>query len=164
MKLLKEFLKDPYTIGSVTDTSKYTAKFINSLIPKNSNVLEIGSGSGAITKYLKSAKSISSIDTNFEYNRYSDYHNHNDAIKLIKNTPSLVYHDVVISSIPTKLMKPEELHEFLDVVSKKMSNDAIFIQLNYSKSLNKVYESFFSIVYQKVIWRNLPPAVITVMK
>lgn len=155
--MLLKFLKDPLNIGAIAPTSKYTAKLINDLIPKNSNVLELGSGTGAITLHLTKAKNVDTVDMNY----LSDYQL--DALKFLEQS-RINHYDIIVSSLPTRSMPPAALYNMMDLISKKKGVDVPFIQLNYSKSMHRVYKSFFKITYDTVVWRNLPPAVITVMK
>lgn len=162
MNLLKQFLKDPLTIGSIADTSKYTAQFIAGHIPDDSYVVELGSGNWAISKHIINKHLLITVDKNVESDRPS--HFKADVFEFIRPKGPISNCDVIVSSLPTILFTDVQLRIYLDLIKKFKKENTLFIQLNYSKTLTKEYEKRFEIISQTRIWRNIPPAIITIMK
>ena len=170
--MIIEFLKNPSNTGSVIPSSRFLVDEMVSHISKKGPVIELGSGSGVITRKLASMRSVSTI---YAYENNDEYHH---SLKNIDKTICLsdlftmaATHrnkkvDTILSSIPFVNFSGENRKKALNIISKTLDDDGVFIQYTY---LNRcpfghaaLQENNFKVKQVKKIWLNIPPATVYV--
>ncbi len=172
--MILEFLKKPKNTGSVIPSSRYLVnEMVSHVIPAGA-VIELGAGTGVITKKLST---LQGVDVIYSYENNKRFHN---ALKKIDKT--VCYDDLfsmkdmhkdekvktVISSIPFVNFSEEGRNSALEQISAVLDDDGVLIQYTY---LNKcpfgksVLDSVnLHLVKSARVWFNLPPATVFVYK
>jgi phosphatidylethanolamine/phosphatidyl-N-methylethanolamine N-methyltransferase len=184
IKFLKNFIKNPTTIGAVWPTGPSLAKEMVSNIKSdpNSFVAEIGPGTGAITKFI--------VDAVHNKNNFFAVELNNEfCIHLEDVFPGVMFYNDSASNLPS-ILKEKELNEGLDAVISGLPwaafpikiqisiLEAIFESLKPGGKFNtfaylqglylptgikfrKLISSYFSeIETSRVVWNNIPPAIV----
>ncbi len=172
--MILEFLKKPKNTGSVIPSSRYLVNEMVSHVIAGGPVIELGAGTGVITKKLST---IDGIDVIYSYENNVRFH---DQLKKIDKT--VCYADLfsmkdmhqnqkvktVISSIPFVNFSDENRLNALDEISTVLEEGGVLIQYTY---LNKC--PFGQSALDNVnlhlekssrVWFNFPPATVFVYK
>lgn len=175
-------LREPLKTGAIAPSSKYLAKEILRHFPKNDNkvVVEFGAGTGAITKRIHERMDEQKY-LGFELN--GEFIDHlqqrlpemevcqasaesflGELKKRDMDAPSLI-----VSGLPWALF-PDELQEsILSATIDGLEDGGVFSTFAYAHALKlkqaqrfaeKLNHHFDDVKVSRVIWRNLPPAVI----
>ncbi len=185
-----EFLKNFKRTGAFCATSNTASRTLSNVIKeikkKDKKILEVGSGTGAITKEI--IKNISSFDNldlcemNEVFARDLEKNFSADNIHVfqmpIQNLPEKKY-DVIICSLPFLNFDRNLVEEIFDKF-KRLSNEntiITFFEYKYCryfgsflsdriKNVNNFLKNFFSTrtIKNKSIWRNIPPMTIHTFK
>lgn len=150
----------PKQLGTPFQSSKY---LINAIIKELSGkrIVELGAGNGGLTKGILSYEPLTQL-TSFEINDslLENLVKINDPrLKIInasaENFPDYVDDfDCVVSGLPLSSMKKEIIERILE-----NSRKARFIQYKYFPT-KMLLEEYFKSVSAKIIFRNIPPAII----
>ena len=176
--MLLNFLENPKEIGAVVPSSKYlTKEIIKNIDFKNSkNIVELGPGLGTFTKViLKKADPTSKVIC-FEVNRkFCSYIAKNFAdTKLIlvnagaedigKNLRNLNIKnaDCIVSGLPFRNFSNIKKKKILMEVKNTLNPQGKFILFQYTNSLGKILQSYFSKVNRLFVPINMPPAFVYV--
>lgn len=176
---LKNFITSPKYTGSVKASSSFLAKKMvkRAAVHKAATIIELGPGTGTITKAIlnkmkKDAKLVT-FEINKDFVEYLNkkyptaHHIHSDILKIkdeIKKN-GIDRADVVISGIPFSLYSKKECEEMLDLISDVMRKDSILVLFSYSKLRFKTFLSKFNKVNVDFVLLNIPPAyVLTLSK
>ena len=161
--IFKKFIKDPMNIGAIIESSNSSAKKIASIInqKKTKNILEIGGGTGVLSRYIKNKKlTIIERDHDFFNLLKSTYPNakviNGCGVKHLKNY-SETYG--LFTSIP--LMKDGSKTELTEIINKHIENGQLewFIILGY-RLTDQFKNLKFNNRERNFILINLPPAFI----
>lgn len=172
IKFFMESLKNLKTVGTVTRTSSYVSKVITDLLDfKNIRVLvELGAGDGAITKHLLNKMhpdaKLFSFEVNHEFclklNALNDMR-----LFVVKDSAEKLEHylhlhgidqvDAIVSALPFAIIPDKITNQILNSSKKCLKPGARYIQIHYSLSRKKLYESIFGTMKKKFIAFNLPP-------
>jgi phosphatidylethanolamine/phosphatidyl-N-methylethanolamine N-methyltransferase len=173
------FLKTPLLIGSVAPSSSFLSKkMIHPSILSNDMAIELGAGSGAVTKYLvNSFKEVISYEISKEL---SDLIVENYNTVDVRNEDacgcsSILSKDrsnscTVFSSLPFTLMEKSKVARLLGDISSSMKNGEIFvcffympnIFLPWNKWVLREIKSNFTIIDYSLVFLNVPPALVLV--
>ncbi|MDD9195967.1 hypothetical protein PVK62_08995 [Aliivibrio sp. S3MY1] len=170
--MLIEFLRNPKNTGSVIPSSRFLVNEMLSHISKEDTLIELGAGTGVITKKLASIESVKTIYT---YENNDIYHR---ALKNIDKTICLSnlftmkeQHKnqkikTIISSIPFVNFSIESRNQALNDISKILDDDGLFIQYTYRNRCpfgdKYLCKNNLKIKNVKKIWLNIPPATVFV--
>ena len=157
-----EFIKHPKQLGTFTQSSPSLVYSVVSEM-NGKNIVELGAGSGPVTRGILNKLGPDGKLTTFEinHNLYQNLLNIKDPRLTVINDSAenlskyVCEVDCVISGIPLTSIKQEERNKILDSCSKY----PLFIQYKYMDSA-KDLRKYFSNIYIKREWRNVPPAVI----
>ena len=179
--ILKQFIKKPFSTGALCSSSKQLAKAITSEISldKAKSVVELGPGTGAVTKHI--LRSVTP-DTKFfavELNKelfhvvkkkFPEIRIYNDnALNLSEmlKKENLSHIDVVVSGLPWASF-PEKLQdELLSVIVKSLSKGGIFTTFAYIQGMllpsawsfrDRLQRHFSVVKTSPIVWTNIPPA------
>lgn len=192
---VKAFLKDPLAVSTIFAASETLARQMaeDSDIRNAKNIVEIGVGTGALTRPILKVMKGDQIYTGFEIDKNffdfleSDFKTENrKEISKVKNfnllhesAENLSKHfdddsvDVVVSSLPWAAFNSELQHTLMDEVLKVLKPGGTFSYYNYITSSQlknaKDYRSlirskFKSLERKKITLINIPPANIWVAK
>jgi phospholipid N-methyltransferase len=179
---IKEVIRHPLKTGAIAPSSPFLAREMLRFWPQGSKklIVEFGPGTGAVTR---------SIDKKMNGESYLGFELNPQFIKqLEKKLPHLdVCHrsasdlkdeltarglskpDLIVSGLPWSIFSDSLQESILKATSEELQEDGTFSTFAYVHALklkqakafaNKLHEHFSSVQTSKVIWRNLPPAVI----
>ncbi|PCJ62038.1 MAG: SAM-dependent methyltransferase [Planctomycetota bacterium] len=184
MRLIKEFIKHPSKTGSISPSSSFLSLKMLEPYTANENrgfIVELGPGTGAITKYILE-----------EINDIKDFLtieiNTNMVKHLIKKYPELdiapisaeYLHEYltekklpkpshIISGLPWAVFKDELQDKILESVSTSLEENGCFTTFAYLHALKlksaikfreKLNKTFSKVETTSPIWRNIPPAIV----
>lgn len=173
----KAFFKNPRAIGSITPSSPWLSRGVAAMVPHSEGyILEIGAGTGAITKALlrrgiahhrliiiESSKIlVEALKSKFPLINIL----HGDA----KDLSVLLGHlskniDVIVSSLPLLILPEATKNKIIYEIEKILKPRNYYIQYTHGFAPS-IFESKvrFKKVKSKNIWLNLPPARIDAFK
>jgi len=160
------------SVGALAPSSKY---LVNKMLKpiafsKDYKILELGPGTGVITKQildnLNDKSELISIELNDEF--CAQLKNlESDKFTVLKanaeNIQSLFQEksfDYIISGLPLALFKKQQVANILDGCLSVLKTDGKFIQFQYSLSNKKTLQRHFNSVNITLAAVNLPPAVV----
>ncbi|APZ48096.1 ribosomal RNA adenine dimethylase [Polaribacter reichenbachii] len=164
------------TLGTITPSSRFLSrKMLKKIDFTNANVIvELGSGNGAITKYILERLSPNAILICFEINdNFYDQLlkiNHPQLIVLKASAEKMIQElrklnlnkaDYIISSLPFTIIPDAVSNEILAKSYKILEKNGTFIQYQYSlsyfKKLKQVFKEEILLEFEPL---NIPPAFI----
>jgi phospholipid N-methyltransferase len=168
-----EGIKHFQSIGTVTRTSKSTAKGILSLInfDKAKHIVELGAGDGAITKTLlnnmtgDSQLFVFEVNTSFcsalkkiKDERLFIINDSAENVRSHLNSFSVENVDLIISTLPFILIPHLKRDKILGQCLSLLQKHGFFYQLHYTLGIKNLYKSYFDHVHTKFFLWNVPPA------
>lgn len=176
INFLKEAVKNIKTLGTVTPSSRFLSKrMLREINFSNAHVIvELGPGTGAITKHIldnlspKATLICFEINNNF-YQQLQELQHPQliilkaSAEKIVEELKKLEIHQVnyIISSLPLAIIPDEISNKILEKSFKILETNGSFIQYQYSlsyfKKLKKVFKESISLGFEPL---NIPPAFI----
>tara|TARA_Y100001970_G_scaffold205634_1_gene250427 strand:+ start:2427 stop:2993 length:567 start_codon:yes stop_codon:yes gene_type:complete len=177
-----EFLKNPIQIGSPFPSSKSLAKLMvdSAKLQSNATIVELGPGTGSVTKQILKQTSSDSLFFAIEINEilykkfkqnFPDtiiYHGTANEIKKYLKIHNRSQVDCIISAIPWATLsidlQQELFSEIYDVLAPggKFLTIALLIGTFFSrgKKFKQLLDSNFELVNKSpVVWKNFPPAI-----
>ncbi len=178
---LKQFISRPGKVGAFAPSSGYLAQAMigRYALSDAKSVLELGPGTGALTKHivprLGSRTQFNAIELNEEFVRIlkDEFPHQNihlgsatDSLQILKEQ-KLESAEYIISGLPWASFDPELQNALLKAVLDCLPDGGKFTTFAYSaaawlprgKRFRKLLEDNFSEVSRSaVVWRNLPPA------
>ncbi|TKX31799.1 class I SAM-dependent methyltransferase [Campylobacter estrildidarum] len=175
------YLKNPKQVGALCPSSKKLRKVITQNIGLESvrNIVEIGPGTGAFTETIlkkkhKDAKFFAvEINDKMAKKLSKKYENLDLQIGNAENLEHFLYErdmqnvDIVVSGIPWALLKDDEQEKLLNVIYRNLSKGGYFTTFAYilpspsSKAFrSKIFKLFSEVKISKIVWQNVPPAVV----
>jgi phospholipid N-methyltransferase len=174
---LKKFLSSPGQIGSVTPSSKFLAKKMIESVPWDEvrNIAELGSGTGAITKFIHEASKEDTQVLLFEKDpylqqelalQYPNFCCYSDASQLCNSMfqKGIEHLDCVISGLPFFNFPQDVRDQLLDQITLSLKPDGMFIAFQYSLQMNKQLNRHFEVDTIKYVPLNFPPAFVYVCR
>lgn len=172
-----KFMQSPGQIGSVTPSSKYLARAMVDSVPWDevNHVAELGAGTGAITKYIRSAANSNTRIMLFEKDptlyrslkyQYSEFPCYKDAYRLqfSMGVEKMERLDCVISGLPFFNFPQEMRDKLMDQIVGSLRNGGLFIAFQYSHQMKKQLSERFDIETIKFVALNFPPAFVYVCR
>lgn len=174
---LNKFLRAPKQIGSVTPSSMFLAKKMVEQVPWHTAevVVELGAGTGAITKYMDMARKKDTKMILFEKDAYlcgqlatqfPDWACYPDASKMqaALQREGVGQADSIVSGLPffnfPQTLRDQLMHEI--VASLKPGGR--FIAFQYSQQMRKQLDVLFEIEQVHFVPYNIPPAFVYVCR
>lgn len=171
----QELRKHPGAIGAIFPSSKKLGKTMVEQIPKNTDglIVELGPGTGAITKYLQKnfpSKQIVVIERSkgmceYLHLKFSDINivsgDARDLHKLIEPFHRPV--EAIVSSLPLRSLAKQTVTAIETAAFECLPMDGHFIQFTYELRNNSAeILPKFKLMYHKTVWCNIPPAKVDV--
>ena len=183
MSFMREFVKDPMTVASLTPSSRALARQMTAPVPATGQpvVAELGPGtgafSGAIQAILAGRGRHVAIDLNEHFTTLlAGSFPGLEAVTADAGDLSAVlasfgydHADVVVSGLPWAAFGHEQQHRLLDAVIQALAPDGAFTTFAYvharwsgaavrfRRSLEARFEE---VVLGRTVWANLPPALV----
>ena len=170
--MIIEFLRNPKNTGTIIPSSRFLVNEMISHVSKEDTLIELGAGTGVITKRLALIESVKIIYT---YENNNIYHN-----KLKNIDKTICLYDLfsmreqhrnekiktIISSIPFVNFSIKSRNQALSDISKVLDDDGLFIQYTYRNQCpfgkEYLYQNNLKIKNIKKVWLNIPPATVFV--
>jgi phosphatidylethanolamine/phosphatidyl-N-methylethanolamine N-methyltransferase len=168
---LSSLIKHPRATGAIWPSSRYLVEEIIKHVPidKTQDVLELGAGTGVITRALLEIKGhfnellVNEFNPDFVrllQNKFPQLNiiegNAGDILKLFKHSNKNIH--TIISSLPLRSLPKEKSDHILEQIYAMLPRGGRYIQFTYSYSDQHQLGPFKNCIYSKRIWRNLPPA------
>jgi phosphatidylethanolamine/phosphatidyl-N-methylethanolamine N-methyltransferase len=181
-----EALHDFRTVGAVAPSSRFLTRAMVDPLPLRDAqvVVELGSGTGAVTRMLLSAMPRKSVLLAFEINpRFSRYLReqiHDPRLVLVNASAETVraevvrrgyqHVDAVASSLALTLMSDQLKHDILTESAGILRPGGVFTQYLYLHGIlwrggrpglfagGRMLREYFRDVARTIVWPNLPPA------
>ena len=159
IQFIKESLKNLKEVGTLLPSSKFVvSKMIEPINFENDiTILELGPGTGVITKEILKKMSKKSKLICFETNKSflkelkgkisEEFTLINDSAENMKshlNKLNITKVDYIISSVPLVTLQKEITNKILLSSSETLGKNKKFIQLQYSKLMDKRLEHYFN--------------------
>ena len=173
LRFLYEFVKHPRRVGSLVPSSPFLANKMLSEIDFSlaRNVVEFGSGTGAITRHVLSKMDKQATLYCFETNprfvqglrKIKDNRVRvvqDSAEKIASYVPSA---DVVISGLPLAVMPCHVNERILDGIHKVLGQQGVFVQFQYSLHSRAELCKHFDVDLRFTLL-NIPPAFVYVCR
>lgn len=174
---LKSFLQNPKHVGSIIPSSRFLANVMvnQASWPEAKAIAELGSGTGAITRYIQQNAKDSTKVLLFEMNEtmrnnlqvaYPEFSCYPDASRLVESIKQegVQQLDYIFSCLPFFNFEPELRHTLVDQIHKALKPGGLFIAFQYSLQMKKILSEQFSIEKIKLVPINIPPAFVYVCR
>lgn len=179
LRFIRELIREPASVGAIAATGKYAARAMAARIPLGSSlpVLELGPGTGSITRAILQRgvppEKLVSVEHSSEFcdhlrERFPGVNIVNgDALDLksaLAGTPFRRF-SAVVSGVPLlNLPKPARAKMITDALSL-CEPGAPLVQFTYGpRPPMQAAEGAFSVSFEELIVRNVPPAWIYVYR
>ena len=178
---IQRFIINPAQIGSVCPSSRALASEMLSRVnfaDPNLNIVEVGPGTGPITKVVFEKMSERHRFHAFELDpilcaqlekKYGARFFINDSCEKITNYLSTRTQDAIVSSLPWTNFSHEMQKSILDPLYQSLKDGGVFSTFVYAPGyyipsavdFRKLLEAEFSKVsISPIVWRNFPPAIV----
>ncbi len=179
--LIRHFLKNPTTVGTVWPSSTALCReLVNGInIDKAQSVVELGPGTGVVTKQIIANMHDNAHFFAIELNeaicksfskKLPDIKIYNDSaanLKQLLEDEKLTEADCVISGLPWASLPMQVQNEILDAIIECLPKGGYFTTFAYlqgtllpaARKFKKQLDNHFSEVEKsRIIWHNMPPA------
>lgn len=181
-----EALADFRTVGAVAPSSRYLTQAMLEPLPLSRArvVVEVGSGTGAMTRALLNAMpkdgTLLAFEINAKFSKYLRSKIADPRLVMINASAETMQSELqnrgygqveaVLSSLAFGFMSDHEAHVLLTELSSVLSKTGVFTQYHYlhglqlkngrlkKLNLEATLRRHFKSVEREIIWRNLPPA------
>ncbi|MGG4221206.1 methyltransferase domain-containing protein [Paenibacillus jamilae] len=174
---LQGFLTNPQRVGSVMPSSRFLAAKVVESVPWDEvkAIAELGSGTGAITRFMKTQLTGSTKVLLFERDKkmrenlktkYPDFMCNSNACQLVKklNQDDIGQLDCIISGLPFFNFTSEMRGTLLNQIIQALKPGGIFVAFQYSLQMKKKFAEDLTIEEIKFVPFNFPPAFIYVCR
>ncbi|SDK46655.1 methyltransferase domain-containing protein [Paenibacillus marchantiae] len=174
---LKSFLQSPKHVGSIIPSSRFLANKMVNQAPwlEVKAVAELGSGTGAITRYIHQQAQDSTQVLLFEMNEtmrnnlkteYPSFPCYSDASRLVESMKQegVEQLDCVFSGLPFFNFESELRNTLVDQIHKALKPEGLFIAFQYSLQMKKTLSEKFIIEKIELVPLNVPPAFVYVCR
>jgi phospholipid N-methyltransferase len=168
---LKSFLQSPKHVGSIMPSSRFLAsKMVNQASWLEAKAIaELGSGTGAITRYIQQQAQDSTKVLLFEMNEtmrnnlqttYPEFSCYPDAARLVESMSQegIQQLDYIFSGLPFFNFESELRNTLVDQIYKALKPGGLFIAFQYSLQMKKTLSEHFVIEKIELVPLNIPPA------
>ena len=175
---LRQFLRNPRELGSITPSSRFLGRAILGEIDFNHahRIVELGPGTGVFTReilrQLSPQGSLLALDTNADFikllgtqladSRLTAVHASAERVNTEVANLGWPSADVVISGIPYSLLPRATTAAIARASWEALGDGGLFVGYQYGPYLLPFLRSTFGNCRLKLVVRNLPPAVVFV--
>lgn len=163
-------------VGSVAPSSKSLAlKMVKGIdFEKAKVIVELGPGTGAITKYIiermRPETQLISVELNDKFVKTlkEDYPQENVHFveDSVENIPQILEKydvsdvDAFVSSLPISLFPTEMIEKLTSDMKGNLADDGVYIQYQYSLHKRKWIEANWSVLKKSITLLNIPPSIV----
>jgi phosphatidylethanolamine/phosphatidyl-N-methylethanolamine N-methyltransferase len=182
INFIKEVIRHPLKTGAIAPSSPFLAREMLRFWPEGQGklIVEFGPGTGAVTRAID-RKLIEQSYLGFELNpqfikqlqkklpHLDVCHRSASDLTAELLTRGLPKADLIVSGLPWSIFSDQLQNDILKATTKELQHDGTFSTFAYIHALKlkqakafseKLHHHFNDVQISKVIWRNLPPAVI----
>lgn len=170
---LKRLIADPRTIGAIAPSSSALAKLMANAIDPQGQVLELGPGTGSITRGLMRRlpnphEQLTLVEMDPFMAKTCRQHFpdvqliEGDALKILQQTTT--QYDAIVSGIPFAALPKKMRHPLFLEIAKHLKPGGTFVMFQYSLLTRRELNDYFDQVTTKYTPFNLPPAFVFVAK
>ncbi len=174
----REILRNPRTMGAGFPSTPRLARTMANFVPMSENelVVELGAGTGVITKALLQRgippERLISIEQSHSLAEYLHQRYPQariiagDALNLSKLLGSECQQvTTIVSGLPFRSLPHNVVHGIIEQIKLVLPKNGLLIQFTYDISgRTQFLPSEFQRVSHKIVWRNFPPARVDVYK
>ena len=174
-RVIKNLIKDK-RVASITPSSLSSVKKVCERIDfsKENVIVEFGPGTGVFTRYILTKMNSSSKLISIEINRNFYEHlkktitdervifcnmNAKNITFLLKKY-NIDHVDYIISGIPFSILSKEVKDEIVKKSYKSLKTDGKFLAYQWSNTVKKYLEKYFTTVKSAISGKNIPPLII----
>lgn len=174
---LRRFLHNPKNVGSIIPSSQHLAnRMVNQIPwPEAEAIAELGSGTGAITRYIHQQVQDSTKVLLFEIDEamrnnlqtaYPDFSCYPNAAHLVDfmKQEGVQQLDCIFSGLPFFNFELELRNTLVDQIYKALKPGGLFIAFQYSLQMKKTLSKHFIIEKIDLVPLNIPPAFVYVCR
>ncbi|NCP67444.1 methyltransferase domain-containing protein [bacterium] len=183
MKFISQFIKNPRVTGAIAPSSKQLACAIvkEAQLSGKKVIVEIGPGTGVFTEEILRTKSNDCVFFAIEFNAQfaaltrsrcpgvTLFEGDGKDIKQYLSQIGVTQCDCIISSLPWAAFSQVQQKGLMKAFYEVLSPEGLFITFAYVQGtylpLGKKFkallnENFDEVITSKIVWRNIPPALI----
>ena len=183
LRFLKEFIANPHHVGSITPSSKQLAAAVceATKVREAGTVVEFGPGTGAITEVLLTelrpeakffAMEINSDFVKVLRNHFPNITVHEDSAEKTKSylrQLGVEHCDSIVSGLPWAFFSEDLQNSLLDAAVESLRPGGLFATYIYVTSYlmpssfkfrAKIRKHFAEMGMSKIVWPNVPPAIV----
>lgn len=174
---LRQFLRNPRELGSITPSSRFLGRAILELVDwsRARRVVEVGPGTGVFTaealRRLAPDGALLALDTNADFVALLRRELPDPRLTVVQGSAESVAHEVIgrgwaegadaiISGIPYTLLPRAVTDRIVRESWRSLAPGGVFVAYQYSPYLQPFLRSVFGNCRLKLVLRNLPPAVV----
>jgi phospholipid N-methyltransferase len=168
----QRYLKNPSMIGAFAPTSLRTSRLMASFLPNDGPILEIGAGTGAITRAIMERihepSTLTSVEIDAELAHIfraafpKIILREEDAEEIMMNAKGI--YAAIVSGLPFTSLPRKKSHALMRGVTQSLKDDGVFICFQYSKLKLNFFKTYFDEVSIHFSPINLPPAFVFVCR
>jgi phospholipid N-methyltransferase len=174
LKFLKQWMKNPRELGSITPSSRYLTRELLDRIDFNEAryIAELGPGTGvfteAILQRLHPDGKMLAVDTNAGFVEHLRRAYHDPRLTVLEasaeNLDQLLADagwpsaDAVVSGIPFSLLPKTVSRGILEAAKRSLGGDGLLVGYQYTKMMRPILLDVFGNVHYRSVLLNIPPA------
>lgn len=175
LQFVKEYVKQPRTVGAVLPSSKVLARQMVEAIDFDevTSIAEFGPGTGVFTEEILRRKRDGTVLMLIEENRefcdllHDRYGERDDVVVIHGSAEDVRVHmktcgirqlDAVVSGLPFASLPNDVSHAILRVTNQVLAPGGVFVTFQYSMMKKALFERYFAGMEWQRVWWNVPPA------
>ncbi|UTE72028.1 methyltransferase [Rossellomorea marisflavi] len=175
LQFVKEYVKQPRTVGAVLPSSKVLARQMVEAIDFDEvrSIAEFGPGTGVFTEEILQRKRDGTvmllIEENLEFYEllHDRYRKRDDVVVIHGSAEDVREHmqkygmsrlDAIVSGLPFASLPNDVSHAILRVTNQVLAPGGVFITFQYSMMKKALFERYFAGMEWQRVWWNVPPA------
>jgi len=171
---LKQWVKNPREIGSITPSSRFLTREVMDRIDfaRMKRIAELGPGTGvfteAILERLAPDGRLLAVDTNAAFVQHLRREIRDPRLTVVEGSAERIHEivaehgweqaDAVVSGIPYSLLPKPVMRGILESVHSALGREGVFVGYQYSQMLRPHLISVFGNVRYRPVLLNIPPA------
>ncbi|WP_231593205.1 class I SAM-dependent methyltransferase [Rossellomorea marisflavi] len=181
LQFVKEYVKQPRTVGAVMPSSKALARQMVEAIAfdRVENIAEFGPGTGVFTEEILRRKRDGTVLMLIEENRefcdllHDRYGERDDVVVIHGSAEDVREHmqtcgirqlDAVVSGLPFASLPNDVSHAILRVTNQILAPGGVFVTFQYSMMKKALFRQYFPCIEWQRVWWNVPPAYVLVAR
>lgn len=181
LQFVKEYVKQPRTVGAVLPSSKVLARQMVEEIDFDEvrSIAEFGPGTGVFTEEILRRKRDGTVLMLIEENRefcdllHDRYGERDDVVVIHGSAEDVRVHmktcgirqlDAVVSGLPFASLPNDVSHAILRVTNQVLAPGGVFVTFQYSMMKKALFQQYFAGMEWQRVWWNVPPAYVLVAR